>query len=286
MFGFKHKFQKDFTVKKFHLLILTAALLWSFAPGAGAVTTARADVGGLLGYHDHYYKADAGSFLSSHNPHYDKYADEYADEYDDDELVYDPLQGFNMVMYDFNHDLYYFAIKPATDVYRFVVPEEIRTCTSNFFTNLAFPVRFVNCLLQGKVDRAVDEFHAFFLNTTVGVLGLGDPASHIMGRSIPKEDFGQTLAVWGVDNGFYLVLPLLGPSTARNAVGSLGDMLMTPTAYLGLETELTLGASGLEIINTMSFSNDIYKQLEDISLDPYVALRNGYIQNNNKNIAE
>lgn len=260
---------KDFVVKKIILTSFAAIfiLLCMFTPQTFA------DAGGLLGYHDPYYD-------------YDEYADEYDDDYNDMELVYDPLQGFNMVMFDFNHDLYYFAVKPITDTYRFIVPHEIRTCTSNFFNNLAFPVRFINCLLQGKVDRAVDEFHAFFLNTTVGVLGLGDPASHVMGRTIPKEDFGQTLAVWGVDNGFYLVLPLLGPTTARNAVGSVGDIFMSPTAYVGVNTELSLGASGLEIVNELSFSKDIYKQLKEISFDPYVALRNGYIQNNNKNIAE
>ena len=262
---------KDSTVKKLRLPLLVAAcLILLISPGFTMAAPTQVIRDGVL---------------QNANASYDEYAEEY-DDYDDAELVADPLQGFNEVMYDFNHDLYYFLIKPTTDVYRFVVPEEIRTCTSNFFTNLAFPVRFMNCLLQGKVDRAVDEFHAFFLNTTVGVLGLGAPAPYIMGREVPKEDFGQTLAVWGLDNGFYLVLPVLGPTTARNAAGSVGDIFLDPTTYLGLNTELTLGANGLEIVNTLSFTKDAYKQLEDIAFDPYVALRNGYIQNNNKNIAE
>lgn len=219
----------------------------------------------------------------------DEYADEYADEYgdyNDSEIVADPLRGFNMMMYDFNRDVYYIAIKPATDVYRFVVPEDIRVCVGNFFQNLGFPIRLANCLLQGNVDRAVDEFEAFFLNTTVGVLGLGNPAPYVMGREVPAEDFGQTLAVWGIGNGFYLVLPILGPTTARNAVGSLGDFAMNPITYSGLPWEVTAIARGTEAINLFSFQKDIYKQLEEISLDPYIALRNGYIQNNNRKIAE
>lgn len=231
----------------------------------------------------------SSAITSTSNYNLDEYTDEYADEYgdyDDGEIVADPLRGFNMMMYDFNHDVYYIVIKPATDVYRFVVPEDIRVCAGNFFQNLGFPVRFVNCLLQGNVDRAVDEFEAFFLNTTVGVLGLGNPAPYVMGREVPVEDFGQTLAVWGIGNGFYIVLPVLGPTTARNLVGSLGDMAMNPITYSGLPWEVTSIARGAEMLNHLSFQKDIYKQLEEISLDPYVALRNGYIQNNNRKIAE
>lgn len=224
-----------------------------------------------------------------YDEYYDEYADEYADEYgayEAPQLIADPLRGYNMMMHDFNRGLYYIILKPSADAYRFVVPEEIRVCTTNFFRNLSFPVRFINCLLQGKVSRAVDEFHAFFLNTTVGVLGLGNPAPYIMGREIPKEDFGQTLAVWGVGNGFYIVLPILGPSTARNTLGLVGDLLMDPVTYIGLDWEFKAVARVTETVNYFSFQKDVYKQLEQVSLDPYVALRNGYVQNNNKNIAE
>lgn len=217
--------------------------------------------------------------------YYDEYADEYGD-YEEDELVADPLRGFNMMMYDFNRGIYYIVIKPASDVYRCVVPQEIRTCTSNFFRNLGFPVRFVNCLLQGNFDRAADEFEAFFINTTVGVLGLGDAAPHVMQREVPAESFGQTLAVWGIGNGFYIVLPFLGPSTARNTVGMTGDFFMNPVTYAGLPLEASAGAKAVETINDFSFKKDVYEQLESVSLDPYVALRNAYIQNDNKNIAE
>lgn len=217
--------------------------------------------------------------------YYDEYADEYGD-YEDDEIIADPLRGYNMMMHDFNRGVYYIVIKPTSDVYRAVVPTEIRTCTSNFFRNLGFPVRFINCLLQGKFDRAVDEFEAFFINTTVGVLGLGDAAPHVMGREVPAETFGQTLAVWGVGNGCYIVLPFLGPSTARNTVGLIGDTLMDPLTYLDIPWEASLGAHALKTVNYFSFQKDVYKQLESVSLDPYVALRNGYIQNDDKNIAE
>lgn len=215
----------------------------------------------------------------------DEYEDEYGD-YDNNEIIADPLRGFNMMIYDFNRGVYYIAIKPVSDAYRFAVPEEIRICTGNFFRNLGFPVRFINCLLQGNGDRAVDEFEAFFLNTTVGVLGLGDPASYVMGREVPAEDFGQTLAVWGIGNGFYIVLPFLGPTTARNVAGSLGDMAMNPVNYLGLPWEVTAVARVTESVNAFSFLKDVYKQLEEVSLDPYVALRNGYIQNNDRKINE
>ena len=126
--------------------------------------------------------------------------------------IADPLEPFNRTMYGLNDILYFWVVKPVGEVYTDVAPEPVRIGISNFFQNLTTPVRFVNCLLQGKGDTAGTEFNRFVINTTAGVLGFGDPARDQHGLEPAEEDMGQTLAVFGFDNGFYIVWPLLGPS--------------------------------------------------------------------------
>ncbi|MGD8471949.1 MAG: VacJ family lipoprotein, partial [Desulfobacteraceae bacterium] len=132
------------------------------------------------------------------------------DEYADDVVqINDPLYRFNQDMYEINDGLYVVFIKPTAKVYNKIIPVEIRTCVKNFFYNLRFPIRFVNCLLQAKGLKAMEEFATFFLNSTVGFAGIGDVASYYDNLPPSPEDLGQTLAVWGADNGFYIMFPIL-----------------------------------------------------------------------------
>ncbi len=191
--------------------------------------------------------------------------------------VPDPLRPVNYAIHLFNDKLYFWILKPVASGYKAVVPIEIRVCTSNFFDNLYTPVRFANCLLQGKFQNAAAEFGKFFVNTTAGGLGLGDVAQRYPELNPPEEDFGQTLGYWGVGNGFYLVLPVLGPSTLRDGIGRLGDWAADPLTYLN-PRDLAYGVSAGKTINAFSFRLGDYETIKHAALDPYAAFRDGYIQ--------
>jgi len=133
--------------------------------------------------------------------------------------ISDPLHGWNRATHNFNDKLYFWVLKPVAKAWKKTVPKPARISIGNFFKNLGTPARYVSCLLQGKRRAAGTELHRFAYNTTVGVLGLGDPARDKLGLEPADEDLGQTLARWRVGNGAYLVLPLLGPSTVRDTVG-------------------------------------------------------------------
>ena len=214
--------------------------------------------------------------------------DEY-DEYDDDDdivTVADPLEPFNREMYIFNDVMYFLVLKPTAQGYKAIVPWEIRTCVKNFFHNIRFPVRFINSALQAKWEKAGNEFAQFFLNTTVGFLGIADVGSHYPSIQTSPEDTGQTFAVWGAGEGFYLTLPFFGPSTFRDGVGLIGDTVMDPLFWLIDDMYVSIGVRAGEVVNATSFRIGDYEAIKEASLDPYIAIRNGYIQNRNKLIAE
>jgi phospholipid-binding lipoprotein MlaA len=197
--------------------------------------------------------------------------------------VADPLEGVNRVMYGFNDVLYFWVIKPVAQTWKDVVPVPGRIGISNFFGNLATPVRLVNCLLQGKNDAAGREVNRFLINTTAGVLGFGDPAKDKCGLEPADEDLGQSLAKFGFGDGFYLVLPLLGPSTLRDAVGKVGDGFLNPVYYVE-PVEVAIGITATRITNEYSFHIGDYELLKK-AVDPYVAMRQAYIQYR-KNVIE
>ena len=130
------------------------------------------------------------------------------------------------------------------------------------------------------------EFARFFVNTTAGVLGFGSPADKNP-KFIPRdeEDLGQTLAKYGIGNGFYIVWPFLGPSTLRDSIGKVGDYFLDPVSYVD-PTEAALGAKGLDMVNDTSFSIGAYESLKEAAIDPYTALRDVYLQLRKKKIKE
>jgi phospholipid-binding lipoprotein MlaA len=210
------------------------------------------------------------------------------EEYEEEEEVLeiaDPIYYWNVAMYHFNDKLYFWVLKPVARGYRWAVPEVARTGVKNFFHNLGFPIRFVNCLLQAKVDAAVGEFGRFFVNTTVGVLGLGNPAKNCSGLTPHEEDFGQTLGVWCIGNGFYVVWPFLGPSTLRDSVGFLGDISLDPVWYVK-PLEASIAIMAYDAVNETSFEIGDYESLKEAAIDPYVAIRDAYVQNRQKKLEE
>jgi len=195
-------------------------------------------------------------------------------------MVTDPLEGFNRAVFVFNDKFYMYGLKPIAKGYARVVPTFARKGVKSFFNNLLFPIRFVNDLLQGKGEAAGMEFSAFFINTTLGFGGLNDFAQKYVDMRLQDEDFGQTLGSYGIGNGFYLMLPILGPSSLRDTVGRAGDWFINPINY-AQPRELSWGASGLETVNWTSFHIGEYEAFKKASIDPYTAMRNAYIQNRN-----
>ena len=216
---------------------------------------------------------------------YDEYDDEYADE-EDVELIPDPLIGVNTGLYHFNDKMYFWLLKPVARGYKFIIPMEFRSVIVNVFYNIRFPVRFINCLLQGKGRKAGAEFGRFFINSTVGILGLGNVAAHWPVFQTSKEDLGQTFAVWGIGNGAYLTLPFLGPSSLRDGLGRVGDTFLDPFWCLVDDFWTSVGIRAGEAVNETSLRIGQYEALKEAALDPYVMLRNAYVQNRNKLIAE
>ena len=216
--------------------------------------------------------------------------DDYEDEDEDTEeveLIPDPLYEFNYGMWVFNDKMYFWVLKPVATVYK-VVPEEIRMSIKNMFYNIRFPVRFVGCLLQGKGEKAKYEFGSFFLNTTVGFLGMANVASHYPFLDPSPEDMGQTFAVWGFDNGAYIMVPFFGPYSFRDGFGKLIDTFLDPIWWIGRNQDIwiTLAIRAYEAVNDTSLRIGDYEALKEAALDPYVAIRNAYVQNRNKLIAE
>jgi phospholipid-binding lipoprotein MlaA len=203
----------------------------------------------------------------------------FEEEFETKQLkVADPLYIWNKGMYHINDKLYFWVLKPLAKGYKAITPDIFREGVSNFFYNLMMPIRFVNCIFQGKGNAAANEFTRFVINSTIGVLGLGNPASQYpqLNRA-DDEDLGQTFAKYGIGNGFYLVWPILGPTTLRDFIGEIGDAYLNPLIYID-PIEAELAVRGFNYINKTSFHIGEYEALKEASVDPYVAMRNSYLQ--------
>ncbi|OPX97627.1 MAG: putative phospholipid-binding lipoprotein MlaA precursor [Syntrophorhabdus sp. PtaB.Bin047] len=194
--------------------------------------------------------------------------------------IADPLRPFNVAMYHFNDKLYFWLWKPASTGYSYIVPLPFRNLFRNFYRNLTAPVRILNNLFQGKPGYAGEELAKLLINSTVGVGGLRDCAEECFGIKGRDADFGQTLGKWGLGPGFYLVLPFLGPSSPRDGFGFLVDWTMRPQTYVGTEffDYQNVGLFAHEKINSTSFHLGEYEALKKAAVDPYVSMRDIYIQ--------
>ena len=224
----------------------------------------------------------ANSAETSSNDDFDLLEEEYAEQMVE---VPDPLEPFNRVMFNVNDALYFWIVKPGSEIYAGVVPEPARISISNFFSNLTTPASLLNCLLQGKGEAADTELRRFAINTTCGILGFGDPAMDQYGLEPVREDLGQTLAVYGFGDGFYLVLPLLGPSNARDGIGRLGDWFLNPVSYVE-PTEAAYGITAFRYTNSSSLRLGEYESFKSMTVEPYIAMRRTYAQYRTKQIQE
>jgi phospholipid-binding lipoprotein MlaA len=199
--------------------------------------------------------------------------------------IADPLEPVNRVMFTVNDRLYFWVAKPLLRAYKNTMPEPGRLGIRNFFHNVSMPARFINCLLQGKNDAAGTEWRRFVINTTLGILGFGDPALDKYRIKPVNEDLGQTLGVYGFGNGFYIVWPLFGPSTVRDSLGVLGDQFLNPLRYVEPD-ELSIGLSAARVMNSGSFEIGRYEEFKAEAFEPYVAMREAYVQYRDQQVQE
>ncbi len=209
--------------------------------------------------------------------------------------VNDPLSGYNRFMFQFN-DAIYSILRPFGEGYNYVVPEKGRIGVRNFFHNLKAPVRIVNSLLQGKFKGAGVHMARFVGNTAFGFLGVAGTFNDKPGIvEVDDEDFGQTLAVWGFGDGFYLMLPFIGPSTLRDTVGLGVDRFMEPVNWISpwpffdeYDWQWIVEASvgGYETFNEFTFRMDEYETFKEAAIEPYSAMRDAYIQRRQAQIAK
>jgi phospholipid-binding lipoprotein MlaA len=192
--------------------------------------------------------------------------------------VPDPLEGWNRMVFQFNDTLYVWVLTPVSKAYQRVTSEPVRAGVRNFFHNVLTPVRFVNCVAQGKGEGAANELGRFVVNTTWGVLGVADPAKERLHTQPPDdEDMGQTLAKYGAGHGFYIVWPILGPSTLRDSVGLLGDQFLSPLSY-ARPWALYVGTYAVKFTSDTSQAMEKYDSLKSAAVEPYSAIRDAYIQ--------
>jgi phospholipid-binding lipoprotein MlaA len=197
----------------------------------------------------------------------------------------DPYESFNRQVFAMNQSLDHSVALPVAIFYHHAVPTPARDGVHNFLDNLDQPSTFANDILQGEVSRACETLGRFTVNTTIGMAGLVDAASK-MGMPNHSSDFGETLATYGVDEGPFLVLPLIGPSNPRDAFGDLVDIGLDPTTYVHWRSSIywMIGRGTLSVVDTRERNIGTIAELERSSVDLYATERSLYRQHRNSEI--
>jgi len=185
----------------------------------------------------------------------------------------DPYENINRKVYAFNDKVDDYVAKPVADVYKAVTPDFVETGVSNFFNNLKGINVVLNDVLQGKFEQSGRDTGRLLMNTTLGMAGLFDVATSV-GLEQNDEDFEQTLAVWGVPQGSYIVLPFLGPITTRGIPGAVFDAAANPATYLSPVVPI----QALSMVNTRANAEGSLKFIDEAALDPYVFTRESFLQ--------
>lgn len=217
----------------------------------------------------------------------DDFDDDFEDEFEDQDLpdLFDPLSGYNRAMTVFNDKFYFWLAKPVSKGYSYIVPEPARLSVSRFFKNILFPLRFLNNILQFKFKGAGIELSRFCINSTVGILGLADPAKEWLHLEAHPEDFGQTLGHYGVGGGFHIVLPIWGPSNIRDLVGMVPEYYTNPVQLVEPDID-ELAVQSYEKLNKISLHIGEYETIRADALNLYTFLRDAYETNRKKKIEE
>jgi len=183
----------------------------------------------------------------------------------------DPYESVNRKIYGFNDSVDNYVAEPISNVYKKITPQFMQTGIFNFFNNLKNVNVVLNDVLQAKFEQGAKDTGRFAINSTVGLVGLFDVAKKV-GLEQNNEDFDQTLAVWGVPRGPYLVIPFLGPVTARGIPGVVVDTAANPSSYVGAPVQL------VSLLNTRASAEGALKFIDEAALDPYVFTRESFLQ--------
>ena len=210
------------------------------------------------------------------------------EDYVEDEMeVFDPFESTNRLVFSFNDKVFHGLALPVGRAYATVLPVDFRFGIDRIFVNLLAPVRIVNNLLQGKLTGTGVEISRFVLNSTFGVGGFADPGSDAFNLSACDEDYGQTLAVYGFPEGPFINLPFVGPYTARDTLGLVGDYFSDPM-LLTLRGNMFTGVATYagKSVNQVSINGERLNDLLAQSLDPYAAVRDFYLQGRRSRVAD
>ena len=209
-------------------------------------------------------------------------SDDDLNEYSRVATIADPAEPLNRGTFWLNHQLYNYILRPVSKAYEFVLPSPARKAIHNVFDNVEYPVRVVNHVLQFEFKRADLETRKFVVNSVAGVGGILRVSDRIPElANIPPADTGQTFAKWGIGHGAYVVLPVLGPRSVRDTVGMAGDYALNPISWLsygGVTSATTLAISGPSAARNMNEKINLYDASTQNAIDPYIAVRSGYIQ--------
>lgn len=204
---------------------------------------------------------------------------------DDGAGDYDPWESYNEPVFQFNYKLDKYVIKQVAKGYNLFIGDGEKQIIHNMFDNVAFPKRFVNSLLQGKLAGAGREISRFLINTTLGGAGMTDVAKYQFGIERSDEDTGQTFATWGWGQSRYFVLPLLSPLTVRDTVGYVFDLALDPVNYF-IPLAGGLGRTAEDRLNERAQNIETFEAVEEGTLDLYAAVRNAYLKKREKLIKE
>lgn len=199
------------------------------------------------------------------------------------EEVYDPFEPMNRYFFDVNYALDALFLKPVSEIYRGVLPLPVRDSVSNFLTNLSQPIYLINNVLQGDIEEAGDNMGAFIINSSLGLLGLFDVAK----LDTPDDDMGQTFAIWGIEEGPYFMVPVLGPYTMREGVGGIVDWYIDPVNIIARENDKNYVGFWRWAFDGLDKRSRAIETLDDIeknSIDFYATIRSLYRQSRKSKI--
>jgi phospholipid-binding lipoprotein MlaA len=231
----------------------------------------------------------AGEAATEASPESPESAAPWLEDEEDEDASIDPWEPFNRKMFTFNSRLDDYALRPLATGYAKLIPLGARRSIGRFFYNIAAPKRFANNLLQRKPVRGGVVVLRFLVNSTLGVGGLFDPADRWFGLEKRDEDFGQTLGVYGVPPGPYLVVPIFGPATVRDATGWVVDIFLDPLTYLVSGTAVIVARTAGEFSNRVNYRSltlDLFEDVDRFTLEPYVAVQDFYLQKREHDIQE
>ena len=194
--------------------------------------------------------------------------------------INDPIEPFNRAVFQFNNFVDFLILKPVTFVYKNALPGFVRSSVSSLLDTLGQPIVMLNSLLQGDFGTFETSVHRFVVNATLGLGGLNDVATEL-GIGPAKADFGQTLGVWGLDHGFYVVLPILGSSSLRDGTGEAVDAVADPFNAVWRDSETywpIYTRMGLTAVDARYKYGDAYDDVMKNAVDPYVTFRSMYVQ--------